>query len=100
MKKVKIMLLSLALFAIVGAALAFKAKYGNSYCTTRTILFNGQPTCPITPGVAQACELFVNITTTVVGGEGIRFCTTSINGSGDCAGKTTCTTLNKFIDDN
>jgi len=100
MKKVKIMLLSLALFAIVGAALAFKAKYTTSYCTTKTILVNGQPGCPNTPGVEQACELFVNITTTAAGQTGIRFCTTSVNGSGDCVGKTTCTTLNKFKDDN
>src|SRR5690348_12547436 len=34
MKKVKIMLLSLALFAVVGGALAFKAKLGNNkFCT-------------------------------------------------------------------
>ena len=30
MKKVKIMLLSLALFAVVGGALAFKAKLGGT----------------------------------------------------------------------
>jgi hypothetical protein len=34
MKKVKMMLLSLALFAVVGAALAFKAKFQIDYCTT------------------------------------------------------------------
>jgi hypothetical protein len=34
MKKIKIMLLSLALFAIVGGALAFKAKFNKSFCTT------------------------------------------------------------------
>jgi len=32
MKKVKIMLLSLALFAVVGGALAFKAKFSNDWC--------------------------------------------------------------------
>ena len=49
MKKVKIMLLSLALFAVVGAALAFKAKFRNDWCIapeygngfTCTTLFNG-----------------------------------------------------------
>ena len=49
MKKVKIMLLSLALFAVVGAALAFKAKFQNDWCIaplygqgfTCTTLFNG-----------------------------------------------------------
>lgn len=30
------MLLSLAMFAVVGGALAFKAKYSQEYCTTNT----------------------------------------------------------------
>ncbi|OQP54340.1 hypothetical protein A4H97_22930 [Niastella yeongjuensis] len=34
MKKVKIMLMSMALIAVVGGALAFKAKYTQRYCTT------------------------------------------------------------------
>ena len=34
MKKLKIMLLSFALIAIVGAALAFRAKFDQPYCTT------------------------------------------------------------------
>ena len=33
MKKVKIMLLSLALIAVVGGALAFKSKLGSTFCT-------------------------------------------------------------------
>ena len=33
MKKVKFMLLSLALVAVVGAALAFKVRYSGTYCT-------------------------------------------------------------------
>ena len=33
MKKIKMMLLSLALFAVVGGALAFKAKYHLTFCT-------------------------------------------------------------------
>jgi hypothetical protein len=37
MKKIKIMLLSLALFAVVGGALAFKAKFNKTYCTTLSI---------------------------------------------------------------
>lgn len=32
MKKIKIMLLSLALFAVVGGALAFKAKFSHDWC--------------------------------------------------------------------
>lgn len=34
MKKVKIMLMSLLVFAVVGGALAFKAKFNTEYCTT------------------------------------------------------------------
>jgi hypothetical protein len=34
MKKLKIMLLSLALFAVVGGALAFKAKFSRDFCVT------------------------------------------------------------------
>lgn len=37
MKKIKVMLLSLALFAVVGGALAFKAKFQDRYCTAATI---------------------------------------------------------------
>ena len=40
MKKIKIMLISLALFAIVGGALAFKAKFHDSFCTADAY-FNG-----------------------------------------------------------
>ena len=96
MKKLKIMLLSLALFAVVGGALAFKAKYTSSYCTIRADFDGSAWSCPSTPGVPQACALFQTITTTT--GSGIRFCTTNVNAGGTCVGKTTCTTLNKFID--
>ena len=37
MKKLKIMLLSLALFAIVGGVLAFKTKILTAYCTASVI---------------------------------------------------------------
>jgi hypothetical protein len=37
MKRIKIMLLSLALFAVVGGALAFKARFLQLYCTAPTI---------------------------------------------------------------
>ena len=45
MKKVKIMLLSLALFAVVGGALAFKAKFGNSWCVAPLYGGTGAFTC-------------------------------------------------------
>ena len=46
MKKVKIMLLSLALFAVVGGALAFKAKHTKQYCTTDAY-WNGNAQSPV-----------------------------------------------------
>jgi len=100
MEKVKIMLLSLALFAIVGATLAFKAKYQTSYCTTKTVEFNGQPICLYVPGVSQSCELYTMLTIPLPGQTGIRMCTTNINIAGNCDGKTTCSSLLKLKDDN
>ena len=47
MKKVKIMLMSLTLLAIVGGALAFKAKFQlQEYCTTTTTDAGPNPVCP------------------------------------------------------
>ena len=101
MNKIKIMLLSLALFAAVGAGLAFKGKYTNSYCVTNAIINNcagGIVTCPNTPGVPQTCILFENLTTAVPGQPGVRFCTTATNGTGaPCNGVTTCSSLRTFI---
>jgi hypothetical protein len=45
MKKIKIMLLSLALFAVVGGALAFKARFTDSFCTA-PYLGGSAPLCP------------------------------------------------------
>jgi hypothetical protein len=52
MKKVKIMLMSLALFAVVGGALAFKAKFNKQpMCTTLTTRYDGvtptKTSCPV-----------------------------------------------------
>ena len=62
MKKVKIMLLSLALFAVVGAALAFKAKFNVKYCTTATVQIAGVWKCPVS---GKCPNLLINSTTTV-----------------------------------
>jgi len=57
MKKVKIMLFSLALLAVVGGALAFKAKYdGSKYCTSTFV--QGQVNPPVT------CSLLVTTSKT------------------------------------
>lgn len=67
MKKVKIMLLSLLVWAVVGGTLAFKVKFGNSYCTTpadaNTCRFNAR-TCP-------------NFVTNSTISEGTEACTTT-----------------------
>jgi hypothetical protein len=98
MKKVKIMLLSLALFAVVGGALAFKAKFSNKYCVTFTIKnAQGQPACDLVN--PQACAFQDAVTTTA--GVGLRLCTTATNGNAaaPCTGITTCTTLSKIVND-
>jgi len=49
MKRIKLMLLSLSLFAVVGGALAFKARFNTDFCTTATI-----------PGVSPASQFCPN----------------------------------------
>jgi hypothetical protein len=47
MKKIKLMLVSLSVLAVVGGALAFSAKSGSFYCTANTILdAHNNVTCP------------------------------------------------------
>lgn len=74
MKKVKIMLLSLSLVAVVGGALAFKSTYNRTFCTA-----------PTSVDGSQAC---VNVTcpnkvsgSTFVDGEGDFICTTQTGGN-------------------
>jgi hypothetical protein len=54
MKRIKMMLLSLALFAVVGGALAFKARFQTQYCTAPT---QDNGTCGV------ACAAFTKSTT-------------------------------------
>ena len=88
MKKIKIMLMSLALLAVVGGALAWKAKVGGTltYCTAPTNASG--PVCPqfcealITTGAIHNQAAFVcttDATTTVNpgGGPDIYTCTTT-----------------------
>lgn len=47
MNKIKLMLLSLSILAVVGGTLAFKAKTGTQYCTTLPIFdATGNTICP------------------------------------------------------
>lgn len=66
MKRIKIMLLSFALLAVVGGALAFKANRGIlAFCyttTTQTIL----PTCSLVTANANATGVVIYTTPSVV----------------------------------
>ena len=64
MKKLKIMLLSFALLAVVGGALAFKAKFITPYCTAAV---NGNGLCTVQVGVNKFCPIAVNSTTVATG---------------------------------
>jgi hypothetical protein len=56
MKKIKFMLMSLALVAVVGGALAFKAKFDQTFCTTNAIQqANGVFTCSDATGARLTC---------------------------------------------
>lgn len=84
MKRVKIMLLSLALFAVVGGALAFKAKYNIKFCTAPTEVGKA---CT---QVAACPNLVVNSTTT--NDAGIQFVCTTTPQDGQCPTNIKCTT--------
>ena len=83
MKKIKLMLLSLSILAVVGGALAFRAKSGDFYCTAPTILKNGVVTystfCTL-PGQLKA-------------GSGSNIATTTEPANG-CQSNTPCFTTN------
>ena len=57
MKRVKVMLISIVLFAVVGGALAFKAssRFGINLCTTSPRTFNGIQVCTDIAGNALIC---------------------------------------------
>ncbi len=67
MKRIKMMLLSLALFAVVGAALAFKARFTDTFCTA---IPNGTG---IHACDAKACSIFTD--QVVIGQTGTAVCT-------------------------
>lgn len=81
MKKIKIMLMSLALFAIVGGALAFKARFNQAFCTANPI--NGS--CPI----GKKCPNLAFPSAINPAGPVGPFCTTTAVG-GACNQNTAC----------
>lgn len=51
MKRVKIMLLSFALLAVVGGALAFKARFSTPLCYTTEYIASQKISCPLLTGL-------------------------------------------------
>jgi hypothetical protein len=85
MKKVKIMLFSLALFAVVGGALAFKAKVNKNYCTAVWDGNNCARTCPNFEGNSTTLDA-TNLVCTVLAPN--TQCTISPGVTVDCVAST------------
>jgi hypothetical protein len=85
MKKVKLMLASLTILAVVGGALAFTLKAGFDYCTAPTIKINGvvtfSTTCSVRGNITEGANPNDNIATTTLP-------------LGGCAANTPCFTTN------
>jgi hypothetical protein len=60
MKKVKIMLLSFALLAVVGGALAFKAKFTEPLCYRTTVGAGSTPLCSASSQLQITEDIFPN----------------------------------------
>lgn len=91
MKKVKIMLISLLLLAVVGGTLAFKAKFLTSYCYTSAFYDAIHDTwfCPVDLEAGDCPQ--VNNSTQIGGfGTPTISCTTA-RPIGGCAQVTSCT---------
>ena len=89
MKKIKFMLLSLAVLAVVGGTLAFKARYLQDWCSTTAAQVNQVSTC-IVQGAAISCPLEAKLSTTIgTDADASYYCTTNTFG-----GDFTCTSLN------
>jgi len=100
MKKLKIMLLSFAILAIVGSALAFKVRFQNTiYCTTNTNgQGSGQNVCTSVGGVGgefKFCDIKTTMTEINQGRGSFIKCTTTpqdLDGGGvldDCVNGST-----------
>ena len=87
MKKVKIMLSSLALLTVVGAALAFKAKFDTDFCVT-DISLSGHSDCKI---AGLKCPVTQALSTFDATGTAI-YCTTFEPAAG-CNSNTPCLTV-------
>jgi hypothetical protein len=93
MKKVKFMLMSLALIAVVGGALAFKAKYTDSFCTSFAPKnLAGQYICTTNGGAALSCPTLITNKRLVDPGTNPPVCTAlPVQGTcGDAANTVPC----------
>jgi hypothetical protein len=113
MKKLKIMLLSFAILAIVGSALAFKVAFQNTiYCTTDTNNQGvGENVCTSIggqPGEMQFCDITTTMTESNQGRGSFIKCTAlpqNLDGQGpldDCAvgtNKVRCVTTSLLYTD-
>jgi len=96
MKKVKIMLLSLLVLAVAGGAMAFNAKFNQSFCTTATIdIGGGVAGCPEAVDISS-CPIITG--KKLVTTPGTKVCYTNLNNQGNCNNVTTCTVLTTIVD--
>ena len=85
MKKVKFMLLSLALIAVVGGALAFKAKFSTTFCTTFARQNAGNYFCTAANGAALACPTTYTGTVDIQAASGATtICTADVGSDQKC----------------
>jgi hypothetical protein len=85
MKKIKLMLLSLSILAVVGGALAFTLKEGTEYCTAPTIKVNNVVTYSTT------CSVIGKLKDNGVSTDNIA---TTTKPAAGCATNTPCFTTN------
>ncbi|NII25835.1 hypothetical protein HB364_12120 [Pseudoflavitalea sp. X16] len=83
MKKIKFMLLSLSLVGVVGGALAFKAKFLDTYCVAAL------PAAGTCGQVGKLCTNKIEFQTTTNAGDFV--CTTTPNAMGNCPATLRCT---------
>ena len=97
MKKIKMMLLSFALLAVVGGALAFKAKFNQQMCYRITTGAGANPICPLrlttsttTTVQADAKNIYYTTTPQDLQGFGLT-CYTWVDVEGGATTTLTCT---------
>lgn len=93
MKKVKIMLMSLLLLAVVGGVLAFKAKFSGIYCYTSAIHDSVHNTWYCITELKPGDCLLLNNCTTIGGFGNITTSCVTFVPVGGCAQVTSCTFL-------